>query len=533
MKRISRILVGTISGVLLVIGLSLLLQSQTAAAQSTSARRQVIQNGLAYLKAQQQADGGILGFSGVSDPDTTARAVLAFIMADPPLTNTVAPEVTGMLRYLSTQAISFTHDVTGTLFPGRAGVLLAAVSQAGENTSDFGGMDLVREIEDSFHPDTGAYSSTAKQDFSSGEASDLNQAWALLGLSLSGQPIQDSALQYLYQSQAQDGSWGSGDPDTTALAVTAILSFGGVAPQEPAIQNALQFFHATQLDNGGWKPTWDQDLLNADSTGWILQALASAGEDSTGADWTAKQGNPVDALLGLQKADGSIGGTYANAYSTAEAIIGLSGASLRYPISLLQKTSVGLAVFPGDGTVITACLTINGKNIDGLALLQNSGLTSETATNPTQGTAVCKIQQVGCPASDCFCKMPNYWSFWQASDAGWVYSSQGAMQTLAANGDVQAWSWGSGDPPPAITFANICENAPFAMPEVTQTSLPPTNTPPPTQAATLTLAATSTQLPAQAESSPFTPGTYIVYGLIVVVLIALAAAILNARKKRG
>ncbi len=129
-----------------------------------------------------------------------------------------------MLDYLATQAITYTHDTTGTLFPGRAGILLAAISLSGEDPSAFGGMDLAGELEASFHADSGAYSTTAKQDISSGEASDLNQAWAILGLSLAGHTLPDAAIQYLIQSQASDGSWGAGDPDTTALAVTALLA---------------------------------------------------------------------------------------------------------------------------------------------------------------------------------------------------------------------------------------------------------------------------------------------------------------------
>ena len=193
-----------------------------------------------------------------------------------------------MLDYLAAQAITFTHDTTGTLFPGRAGLLITAVKLAGEDASGFGGMDLAGELEASFHPDTGAYSSTAKSDFSSGAASDLSQAWAILGLGLEGRQVPVSAINYLIDTQAGDGSWGAGDPDTTALAVTALLVSGNMTNQSQTIQRAIQYFHDTQAPSGGWKPSWDTDPLNADSTGWILEALISAGEDIRGQSWNTQ-----------------------------------------------------------------------------------------------------------------------------------------------------------------------------------------------------------------------------------------------------
>lgn len=531
MNRIFKMLLAIISGLVMVLGVSLFLQSGMAVAQTAPERAQVIQAALAYLQTQQQADGGILGFSGVSDPDTTARSVLAFVAAGEPVSGLISTEGYSMLDYLSSQAITFTHDTTGTLFPGRAGLLLAAVSLAGDNPSNFGGMDLTGELGASFQPDTGAYSTTAKQEFSNGEASDLNQAWAILGLSLAGQTVPDGASLYLIQSQAVDGSYGFADPDTTALVITALLASRQVSAQDEAIQNAMVFLHTKQVPSGGWKPSWDTDPLNADSTGWILQALVSAGEDPTNQTWTGEQANPVQALLSLQKPDGLIGGTYANTYSTAEAIIGLSGV----PLSSLGISPVshraGLAVFSGDGAMFTACVSFSEGSITSLDLLQRSGLSIESATNPNQGTAVCKIQNVGCSPNDCFCSMPNYWSFWQLNESGWAYASMGADQSQVVDGNVNAWSWGAGDPPAVISFQNICEGVPFVLPAATQTSLPPTDTPPPTQAAT-SLPATITSQPTKTVAgSQNKPGTYIVYASILIVLGALIIYLILSRRK--
>ena len=406
----------------------------------------MIEAGLSYLQAQQQADGGITGFSGVSDPDTTARSVIAFTTAKKSVRDVASSEGKSMLDYLAAQAITFTHDTTGTLFPGRAGLLITAVKLAGEDASGFGGMDLAGELEASFHPDTGAYSSTAKADFSSGAASDLSQAWTILGLGLEGRQVPVSATNYLIDTQAGDGSWGASDPDTTALAVTALLVSGNMTNQSQTIQNAIQYFHVTQAPSGGWKPSWDTDPLNADSTGWILEALISAGEDIRGQSWNTQQANPLDALMSMQKPDGSIGGTYANSYSTAEAIIGLSGIPLANLGVEPASHKAGLVIFYGNDSLFTTCISFTESSISGLDLLDRSGLDVQTATNPNQGTAVCKIGEVGSPSSDCFGSMPNYWSYWQMRANGWDYSVKGADQSLVTDGGVNAWSWGTGKP---------------------------------------------------------------------------------------
>ena len=163
-----------------------------------------------------------------------------------------------------------------------------------------GNLALLDELEASFHWSTGDYSTAASGGYSSGAASDLSQAWALLGLSLAGQPVPAQAAGYLLATQAPDGSWGSMDPDTTALAVIALLATGHTQPTDPAVTNALIFFHRTQLANGGWRPSWDTDPLNANSTAWILQALYAAGEDLS--TWAATEGDPLQRAGGAAKA---------------------------------------------------------------------------------------------------------------------------------------------------------------------------------------------------------------------------------------
>lgn len=325
---------GMVVTIALLLGLSVYsgsAQAQPAVAPAaiTLDHSEPISKALAYVHSLQQPDGGIDAFGlGASNEDGTARAVLALAAAGRAPEGMVHP-VSGKtsLDYLAAQAITFTHDASGTLslnlFPSRAGQFIAVAAAANQDPTDFGGINLVAQLNEIYHPATGAYSSTASQGWTSGAAGEVNQAWAILGLSAAGLPLPEAATHYLASLQAADGSWASGDPDTTALAVVALMGSGNVQPTDAAIQSALAFFRDTQLPNGGWRPWWDTDPLNADSTGWVIQALVAAGYTPATESWT-KSSNPHAALLSMQQADGSIGGTYVNAYSTVEALLGLT-----------------------------------------------------------------------------------------------------------------------------------------------------------------------------------------------------------------
>ena len=350
-------------------------------AESPATLEDAIDMALNFVAAQQGPDGGIDAFgSGSSNESGTARAVLAVAAAGKSVETIQSGGLT-MLDYLSTKAITYTHDASGTtsahLFPANAGLLLAAAAAANQDVTAFGGMDLISQLEATYHAGTGAYSTTARLGFSSGAASDINQAWSIFGLSAAARPVPPGAINYLVSNQAPDGSWGFSDPDTTAVAVVALIASGQVAPTEAPVQNALAYFAATQLENGGWRPSWDTDPLNADSTGWIMQALAVSGFSPVTESWARPGGNPRSALLSLQAPDGSIGGTFVNAYSTIEAIFGLTEAPLfflgqevrmRRALSWIDESQLvdgSWAGFPGNqGSTADAALAYASAGFD-------------------------------------------------------------------------------------------------------------------------------------------------------------------------
>lgn len=139
----------------------------------------------------------------------------------------------------------------------------------------------------------------------------------------------------------------------------------------------------------------------------------------------------------------------------------------------------GLVVIDGQGNIQKVCVDFSASQINGLDLLQGSGLDySADVTNPL-GVLVCRIGQQGCqyPQQSCFCQCKTgqaclYWTYFvRHSGQNWVYAVAGASSTAVLPGDVNAWVWpkdaGTAANPPealaSLTFDQVCSN-PTAAP---------------------------------------------------------------------
>jgi len=378
--------------VAVILGQVVVLAQAPSKTQTSGTALDAIHAAMSYIADHQLEDGGIDAFlGGGSDPSGTARTILAWAATghDPEALRHVDTSKT-MVDYLSSVAISYTHQTTYTdsahLFPGNAGLVLAAVAAANQDGHNFGGMDLITQLQETYIEASGAYSTTATEGWDSGLASPVNQAWAIIGLIGAGESVPITATQYLIEQQETTGAWTFGDPDITALCVTALIASGHIDPTAEPVQSALQFLRDTQLDSGGWRPWWDSDLLNADSTGWVLQALVASGYVPPTVSW-ANPTSPVDALLGMQQPDGSIGGTYVNPFSTSEALIGLG----QQPVYMLghrvralraltalhdaQHADGGWDMSPSDG----------GQTCDAILAYAVAGIDPNTVLTPGSG----------------------------------------------------------------------------------------------------------------------------------------------------
>ncbi len=163
--------------------------------------------------------------------------------------------------------------------------------------------------------------------------------------------------------------------------------------------------------------------------------------------------------------------------------------------------AVGIVVRHGDGRILYAYVPLASDHLTGAEALQKSGLTLNVAVGSAYGAAVCAIDGEGCesPKENCFCKSygsPSfYWHYYtRGPDGAWRNASIGAGNRVLHDGDVDGWSWTSGDSALAsVTLAQIAAavqptTAPLALLTPTPTVMADVPTAAPTQGAAVATA---------------------------------------------
>ncbi len=228
----------------------------------------------------------------------------------------------------------FGDEEEPTLNIARVGQLLTAVSAANQNPFAFGpeNINLISLIKNQYDPNVRVFGSSSEQDVT-------DQVWALIGLASAYQSVPTEAVGWLSSVQATDGSWDDGFGsylDMTPLAILALTAGDESNLDKASIELGLNYIKDNQKINGGWQTSWDT-TTNANTTGMILQAMSAAGADPASQEWAQPEGTAVDALVNLQQDNGAIGGDFTNAYSTADAILGLSGQPI-FNLSRISRT---------------------------------------------------------------------------------------------------------------------------------------------------------------------------------------------------
>lgn len=300
--------------------------AQTASATYPFFESEAIEQAVGFLRTQQDANGGIRSFGGSADPGGTSRLLMALNAVGYPANALRSSDGRTLADYLASEVVNYIYKeetpATDNLFPGRAGLVLGAVSAAGLDPRDVSGVDLIAELEGVYREADGTYSTDAVEGFASGRASAVNQTLAILGLVSAGRSIPPAATQWLIDQQRENGSW-INNIEVTGYGVLALIGSGHVLPTDPAVQRALAFFRDSQTsstalwgDIGGGEP--------ANSSGWAMTALSAYGFVPMTNSWATGGTNPREALLGLQNDEGVIAGQFFNAYATLEGLYGLT-----------------------------------------------------------------------------------------------------------------------------------------------------------------------------------------------------------------
>jgi len=244
---------------------------------------------------------------------------------------------------------------------------------------------------------------------------------------------------------------------------------------------------------------------------------------------------------------------------TASIVLLLATASLPGAVFAQGPNQAGLVFVYGDGRVEALCVSFTEEQMSGADLLTLSGVDVVLDT-ASMGVTVCQVEGEGCafPAEPCFCQCMGggecaYWNYFyrDPGEGEWIYSALGALVRKVRPGSVEAWVWGDGQTPPGddLTFAAICAPpAPTVTPPPTLTAQPPaaipptvapvesqpaipsptaapTNTPFPRLAPTVSAAEPLAPSPAAGAGLGSNPSSYWLFGLMVLVLVAVGAVV--------
>lgn len=294
--------------------------------------------GFDYIAGQINADGGVRWIDERSSVAAAIRVVQAIGAAGYHQDYFSSDAGNSPINFVESAGWDWVNQIESET-PGvnvaRAGQLLTAVAAANNNPHDFGNasVDLIYEINRVYDRNSGIYGL-------SGPDNVLDQAWAMMGLIANNANVPREAAEWLASVQAEDGSWNDGFGsllDTTPLAIMALIGSNHYNIDSPTIQSALNFIKENQNDDGGWQTEWDIST-NPNTTGVILQAISSLGQFPGDENWQQSGGNPLTALLAVQQENGVFGGEFGNTFSTADAIIGLTGRNIT-ALGFLERAS--------------------------------------------------------------------------------------------------------------------------------------------------------------------------------------------------
>ena len=265
-----------------------------AAEAADSPADMAIDSAAGYLLSCQNQDGGFgAALESDSDIKDTSLAAIALAAWGKNL-SALAVNGTDPLQYLLSHQEELDNSSNSEAQTGRYVVALAA---GGLDPRNVRGKDYVSILKDYSHPDGGL----GKENYI------WDDAWILMALAACNESQSNEAkgdLDYLKHLQSARGgwSWNGGDkgedPDTTGIILCALIS-GGENTSSDAIQKGLNYLSTEQNVDGGFSALGS----NAATDGWAMLAIRAAGQNPE--DWKVGSADPVQHLLSLQQEDGA------------------------------------------------------------------------------------------------------------------------------------------------------------------------------------------------------------------------------------
>ena len=298
------------------------------------------------------------------------------------------------------------------------------------------------------------------------------------------------AAAFLCRQQLSTGGWNVGNQDgpananSTALAVAGLRA-AGYDPQARAFgragHGAVDALRTYQEPAGGFvyvrAPGKEESRLMAtiDALSALAQPLAQAAPRgrSCVSDSQSLAGAPErlgllpDPLILDHLLSEHLYFIFREEQSMLRRLLFVAVLALALSVALVGVVAavdtgtkqVGVVIAFPDGAAHTEIVTvpITATAFDVLKAAKIN-LVSQTSSF---GPAVCSINNVGCPATNCFCDPKQFWAYYHLNGNAWVVSAEGASGHVPANGAVEGFVWSGMDakfnptsqPPTAITIS--------------------------------------------------------------------------------
>jgi|GEM_PF-1430567 len=304
------------------VALAAMLVSASVAPWPAAATPSTVGDAVAFVAAQQRDDGGFgageAGFPGFETPD----AVLAIGAAAQAGSSWSAAEALAAVQAVSKggkTGLSYLDDfadgVYGALSAGNAARIAIVAASLGVDASAFdpegdGAVDLVATMQAGLLPD-GSFGAGVMN----------TTLTAMLAYRAAGLAAPAGSVAYVEGAQQANGSWdyagdatgAEADPDTTGLALMALVA-SGLGYDDASVRDGLAFLAGSQNPDGTWSEAFGGES-NPSSTAIAMLGIRALGFDPAVSCWRdvalpsalgAPYASPADALVALQQDDGHL-----------------------------------------------------------------------------------------------------------------------------------------------------------------------------------------------------------------------------------
>ena len=352
-----------------------------------------VNEGIAYLKARQNTDGGFSEPGESSEGRLTSWALLAgFSASQDPSGWSAAVEAAVKYLYSSANELTGLADIE---------LYTLALSETGADTRNASGKNLVSLIK-----------AHIGEDGEIGKSID-EHCWGVIALVSAGEKVPAKSTGWLVAKQREDGGWGDSDADLvrcTALGIEALVSAGEADAE--IMKKALKCLRDRMGADGGFVGA--SEASDGQLTATVVRAIYAAGDNPTSASWTFHGSNPVSFLNSLQAPDGyyrySSGVDSQPAMTTAMVLPALAGKHL--PLGV-KGAKAPLEGEQSDGQPVHDLGTAGAKAEAGSSEKDENKKAGSASDGPGQKSGVPGISGVGGVSAGAFGKRETWFSgFW-------------------------------------------------------------------------------------------------------------------------